>query len=121
MKRFFLSALAATGLFMMGAAHAADVEKGRQKAEALCAACHATKAGDKFDWSKPLAPENPILAGQHRDYLVAALQAYKQGDKSVIGRKNAVMAQFAGQLDSADINNLAAYFSAQPGSLSVKR
>ncbi len=100
------------------AAHAGgDPVLGKQKAEQVCAACHAT-AGD---WSRPLQPDYPRLAGQHGDYLVTALTEYKQGDKSLIGRKNPIMAGQAAALSPQDIDNLAAYLSGLPGPLHVKR
>ena len=50
------------------------------------------------------------MAGQHEDYLIHALKAYRSGD-----RNNAVMAGFAGQLSDQDIADLAAWYSAQDG------
>jgi cytochrome c553 len=100
------------------AAHAGgDAALGKQKAEQVCAACHAVGG----DWTKPLQPEYPRLAGQHDDYLVTALTAYKQGDKSLIGRKNPIMAGQAAALSPEDIDNVAAYLSGLPGPLHVKR
>lgn len=98
-------------------AHAAgNVERGQAKAAAVCASCHAVNG----DWSKPLLPEYPKLAGQHYDYLVTALNAYKQGEKSVVGRKNAVMAPMAKSLSKQDIEDVAAFLSKQPGDLKVR-
>lgn len=94
-----------------------DAERGKAKAGQVCAACHAQGG----DWNKTLQPEYPKLAGQHYDYLVTALNAYKQGDKSVIGRKNAVMAPMAAGLSKQDIEDLAAFFSTLPGDLRLKR
>ena len=96
---------------------AGDIALGKAKAEQVCAACHAVGG----DWNKPLQPDYPRLAGQHHDYLVTALTAYKRGDKSLIGRKNAVMAGMAGALSPQDIENVAAYLSGLPGPLHVKR
>ena len=113
-----LSTLAVASCVVAGSSFAAgDVAKGKVKADQVCAACHATNG----DWAKPLAGENPILAGQHADYLVQALTAYKQGDKSVIGRKNAVMAAMAAGLTAQEIRDVAAFFAAQPGPLTLKR
>jgi cytochrome c553 len=116
-----LAALSASLFAASGAVSAADKAKGQQIAEQKCAACHATKTGANFDWGKPLAPENPILAGQHRDYLVVVLQGYKAPEKSLTGRKNAVMAGFASQLSAKDMQDVAAFFAAQPGPLAVRR
>jgi cytochrome c553 len=95
---------------------AGNIEEGKKKVEA-CAACHATGG----DWTKPLQPEYPKLAGQHRDYLVTALNAYKAADKSVIGRKNAIMGGQVAALSRQDIENIAAYLASLPGPLHIKR
>ena len=52
----------------------------------------------------------PQLAGQHADYLVKAMKDYKSG-----ARKNAIMAPQAANLSLRDIEDLAEYFSSQPG------
>jgi len=61
-------------------------------------------------------PDYPKLGGQRPDYLAKALRDYKSG-----ARKNAIMAGFAGALSTADIENLAAYYSSQPPVVIVKR
>ena len=48
----------------------------------------------------------PNLAGQHKEYLVSALNAYKEGK-----RDNAEMKPMAAMLTPADIEELATYFS----------
>jgi cytochrome c553 len=117
-----LSALSAIAALICTLALAApaqaggDAERGKAKAAAVCAACHAVGG----DWNKPLQPEYPKLAGQHYDYLVTALNAYKQGDKSVIGRKNAVMAPMAKTLSKQDIEDVAAFLSKLDGDLKVR-
>lgn len=73
------------------------------EAAAVCVSCHGTDGVG-------ITPEYPTLAGQHADYLQRALTDYKRG-----GRKNAVMAGFAGGLSDADIKALARYYAAQPG------
>ena len=73
-----------------------------------CAACHQAD-GNSTD------PNNPRLAGQHRDYLAKALRDYKSGE-----RTNAIMGGFAKALTKQDIDNLAAYFASQKSSLAAK-
>lgn len=68
----------------------------------VCAACHGPNG------AKPITPDYPVLAGQHRNYLEHALREYKSGV-----RKNAVMASQMGALSDADIKALAAYFASQ--------
>ena len=86
-----------------------NAEKGKAKAAQVCAACHGA------DGAKPTAPENPVLAGQHADYLVKALADYKSGK-----RANPVMKTFADQLSRQDMEDLAAWFASQQG-LALKR
>jgi len=108
MKRIFLPALA---LMLAGAAHAkGNAENGKAKAAQVCAACHGA------DGAKPVAPENPILAGQYPDYLVKALSDYKSGK-----RANPIMKAFAGQLSKQEIEDVAAWFSSQKSSLHFQR
>ena len=117
MKKITILLGAVLALACGNAALAADVAAGEAKAKQLCASCHAVGG----DWTKTLQPDYPRLAGQHADYLVTALTAYKQGDKSLIGRKNAIMGAQAAALSEQDIQNLAAYLSKQTGTLSIKR
>lgn len=80
-----------------------DAEAGKAKA-APCQACHAQDGNAGID------PQYPRLAGQYADYLARALHEYKDG-----GRKNPIMAGFAGTLSDQDIEDLAAYFSTLEG------
>jgi cytochrome c553 len=103
--------LAAAFLALAGNACAAgNAANGKAIAEKTCAACHSA------DGSKPAAPENPILAGQYKDYLVKALTDYKTGK-----RANPIMKSFAGQLKKSEIEDVAAWFSSQPSSLHFQR
>lgn len=89
-----------------GALAQGDVAAGKQKS-APCAACHGADGNSQ-------APTFPILAGQHANYLIKALEDYKSGK-----RKNPIMAGFAGALSKQDREDLAAYFSSQKGPLTV--
>lgn len=118
LNQFTLAAAVAALLAVAAPVLAAgNAERGQKKASQACAACHAVNG----DWSKTLQPEYPKLAGQHYDYLVTALNAYKQGDKSLIGRKNAVMTPMVAGLSRQDIEDLAAFLSKLPGDLQVRR
>jgi cytochrome c553 len=55
-------------------------------------------------------PQWPNLAGQHESYIVQALEQYKTGFRSDL-----VMGPLIGSLDQESIEQLAAYFAAQPG------
>jgi cytochrome c553 len=71
------------------------------KAAQTCIACHGNDGIG-------ILPEYPNLAGQHADYIQAALKAYRSGQ-----RKNAVMGGMAAPLKDADIKELAHYYSSQ--------
>jgi cytochrome c553 len=101
-------AFAAVALALATSAHATDLAAGKAKATEVCAACHGA------DGNSP-SPDFPKLAGQHREYLAQALRDYKSGR-----RKNAIMAGFANALTKEDIDNLSAYYSAQPAVLTAK-
>jgi cytochrome c553 len=106
MKNIYLIAFA---MLIVGAgAQAADLEAGKAKAKAVCAACHGENGNSP-------SPDFPRLAGQYYDYLVQALAEYQNG-----GRRNPIMTGQAANLKPADIEDLAAYFAAQNG-LEVKR
>ena len=74
-------------------------------AATTCVACHGLDGVSK-------APENPNLAGQHRDYLEQALRDYKAGK-----RKNAVMAGMVSSLKDEDIPAIAKFFASQKTAL----
>lgn len=94
----------------LDAAARGNVQAGKAKAAQVCAACHGP------DGNKPSAPDQPILAGQHYDYLVRAMTDYKSGK-----RKNAVMSGFASTLSRQDIEDLAAFFASQKSNLHYQR
>lgn len=87
------------------ASPSADLEAGKAKAAAVCAACHGA-GGVSVDEGFP------HLAGQRAGYLEAQLKAFKEGT-----RKNPVMSAIATQLSPADMADLAAFFAAQPGAM----
>ncbi|MCM5570882.1 cytochrome c4 [Burkholderiaceae bacterium FT117] len=84
-----------------------DLEKGRQIAQQVCAACHGADGNSG-------SPANPKLAAQHADYLYKQLANFKvkEGAKQA-ERANAVMAGFAAMLSEADMRNVSAYYAAQ--------
>lgn len=90
-------------LAVMPVAQAADVEAGRAKVAAVCAACHGANGVSVSDTI-------PNLAAQRAGYLEAQLKALKDGT-----RKNPIMNAIAAQLSAEDMANVAAYFAAQAG------
>lgn len=105
-----------TLLVFQATAFAGDPAKGREISEKgvkggiACATCHG------LDGAKPVAPENPVLAGQYQDYIVRALLDYKSGK-----RVNPVMKSIADPLKRQDIDDVAAWFSSQKSSLHFQR
>jgi cytochrome c553 len=89
---------------------AGNPESGKAKAAQVCAACHGP------DGAKPSAPDQPILAGQHADYLVKTLKDYKSGK-----RTNPIRQGFASALSTKDMEDLAAWFASQKSSLHDQR
>jgi cytochrome c553 len=105
---FLLAALLAVPVLAQDAKAPAkpDPKKGEAIAAGVCAACHTV------DGSRG-APANPIIAGQHPEYLVKQLIEFKSGV-----RKNAIMQGFAATLSEADMKNVAAFYAgkqAAPG------
>jgi cytochrome c553 len=100
------------GMIVAGTLHArGNADKGKELVTAkACVTCHGA------DGAKPSAPDQPILAGQHYDYLVRALKDYKTG-----ARQNPIMKGFAGQLSNQEIEDLAAWFAAQKTPLHFQR
>ncbi len=84
-----------------------DTSVTRPKATDVCVACHGTNGVG-------ITADYPTLSGQYRDYLARALTDYKKG-----GRKNAIMAPMAATLTPEDIEQLAAFYSAQRPSLEI--
>lgn len=108
MKTTLCMLLGAIAIGASAAVGAADLKAGEAKVKEVCQACHGLDGNSA-------TPDYPKLGGQRPDYLAKALRDYKSG-----ARKNAVMAAFASTLSSADIENLAAYYTAQPAVLFVK-
>ena len=88
------------------AASAPDPAKGAAISASVCAACHTN------DGSRGI-PTNPIIQGQHPDYLVKQLTDFKAGR-----RDNPIMRGIASTLSEADMKNVAAFYAgkqAKPG------
>jgi len=99
-----------SSLMLAAAAHAnepaaasakPDLAKGGAISAQTCAACHTA------DGSRG-SPANPILQGQHPEYLVKQLTEFKSGK-----RKNAIMSGMAAALTEEDMRNVAAFYAAK--------
>jgi cytochrome c553 len=86
-----------------------DLERGKQIATTVCAACHGP------DGNSPI-PANPILAGQHGDYIALQLAAFKSGT-----RPSPIMQGMAAGLSPEDMRNVGAYYEAQKPAPNVAR
>lgn len=88
-----------------------DLAKGQATATAVCAACHTS------DGSRG-SPANPILQGQHPEYLTKQLVEFKSGK-----RDNAIMKGMSATLSDADMVNVSAFYAskqAKPGAAKNK-
>jgi cytochrome c553 len=79
----------------------ADLERGKQVASTVCAACHGADGNST-------GPTNPNLAGQHGDYIAAQLAAFKSG-----ARPSPIMKGMASALSADDMRNVGAWFESQ--------
>jgi cytochrome c553 len=83
-----------------------DAARGQAISTQVCAACH-TNDGSRG------SPANPILQGQHPEYIAKQLQDFRAGH-----RDSAVMKAFASALSEVDMKNVAAFYTtkqAKPG------
>lgn len=114
MKTLLMLALA--GAAFASGAQAADIAAGKAAAEKYnCASCHGK------DYTSPIDPSYPKLAGQHKDYLAHALVGYQRGGNGPNGRANAIMGAQAKPLSRNDIDNIAAYLASLPGPLTLHK
>jgi cytochrome c553 len=90
---------------------AADAKVTALLQKGACVSCH----GDNF--SKPVDPSYPKIAGQHKDFLFVALKSYKVENQSTWGRSNGVMGGIAKQFSNAELKTLATYVSSLDGEL----
>ena len=83
-----------------------DLARGEAIATGVCMACHT------IDGSRG-TPANPIIQGQHPEYLVKQLTEFKAGQ-----RNNPIMKGIASTLSADDMKNVAAFYAtkqAKPG------
>ena len=99
MKSFFF-ALMTILIFASKSAIAGDSDAGKAKS-AMCASCHGPTGIS-------LSPLWPNLAGQKEQYLIKQIKAFRDGT-----RQDPMMAPMVAALSDTDIENLAAYYSAQ--------
>lgn len=94
----FAAILGGAAILAAGSARAAE-QGVSDLVESLCGTCHGIDGHSA-------SGEFPNLAGQHRDYLVKQLKAFR--DKT---RTDPVMGSMADPLDDKQIGQLADYFA----------
>lgn len=77
----------------------ADPAKAQQIVTQVCSACHGNDGNSA-------SSANPVIAGQHADYIAKQLANFKSGE-----RKSAVMTGMAASLSAEDTKNLGEYFA----------
>ena len=105
-SRVVLQALfAAAAIGFLAPAHAAgDAARGKQLSY-TCLGCHGIP-----DYKNVYPTYSvPELAGQHPEYILAALKEYRAGERS-----HATMHEQAASLSDQDMEDIAAYFGADP-------
>jgi cytochrome c553 len=102
--RSFVAAatLAAVAVSAQAQGVTGDVAAGKQKAE-MCIGCHGIPG---YQNSFPEIHKVPMISGQSDKYIVAALTAYKKGD-----RKHPSMRGIAGSLTEQDMADLGAFYA----------
>lgn len=88
-----------------------SAEVAKLLAQANCASCHGA------NFSKPIDPSYPKLAGQYADYLYVALKAYQTDKNPLVGRNNPIMMGMARPYTHAQLKMIAGYLSSLPGEI----
>jgi cytochrome c553 len=96
------STVVVLGITAANLAHAAgDIQAGQTKASTVCLACHGLDGNS-------VNPEWPSIAGQHEQYIVKQVKAFRAGE-----RTNTLMSPIAMTLTDQEIEDVAAYYSSQ--------
>jgi cytochrome c553 len=78
-----------------------NVQAGQTKASTVCLACHGLDGNS-------VNPEWPSIAGQHEQYIVKQVKAFRAGE-----RTNTLMSPIAMTLTDQEIEDVAAYYASQ--------
>ena len=81
----------------------ASLQLGKDKAKALCSTCHGLNGVAASGGNSVIIPN---ITAQHKDYLVARLEAYKAGKI-----KHDQMTIVAGMLSEQDIQDVSEWYS----------
>ncbi len=94
--------MASIGTVLVLPAHAAGSAQAAKGKVSMCIGCHGIP---QYRTAYPEVYRVPKIAGQPADYIVKALQSYKDG-----GRNHPSMVGIARGLTDADIADLASYY-----------
>ena len=100
-----MNLLLALGMFLAfsGATQAAGDAAAAKDKLSMCEGCHGIVG---YKTAFPSAYHVPKLGGQHAEYIIKALEGYKNGSRS-----HPTMTALAKTLSQQDIEDLAAYYS----------
>jgi cytochrome c553 len=103
MKTITMTLCASVLMALAVPVQAAGDPKAGQLKTSMCAGCHGIPG---WRTAYPAVYSVPKLGGQHAEYMVAALKAYKSGERS-----HPSMVAIAGSLSEQDMEDLAAYYA----------
>ena len=101
---FVLAVACATAISAQAQDVKGDVKAGEQK-NAMCIGCHGIHG---YQASFPEVYRVPMISGQNAKYIVAALNAYKKGE-----RKHPSMRALSESLTDQDMADLAALYGSK--------
>lgn len=101
-----MNLLIATSMFFVltGVTQAAGDPVAAKDKSSMCIGCHGI---DGYRTAFPKAYHVPKIGGQHAEYIIKALEGYKNGSRS-----HPTMTAIAKTLSQQDIEDFAAYYSA---------
>ncbi|MDP1718024.1 MAG: c-type cytochrome [Burkholderiales bacterium] len=100
------AALVASALISSPAYAQNGPAKAQDTATKICAGCHGENGNSTI-------AINPVLAGQHPEYLLKQLMNFKSQAGKAAERVNPVMGGMAAPLSAEDMTHLAAFYSSQ--------
>ena len=103
MKTITMTLCASVLMALAVPVQAAGDPKAGQLKTSMCAGCHGIPG---WRTAYPTLYSVPKLGGQHAEYMVAALKAYKSGERS-----HPSMLAIAASLSEQDMEDLAAYYA----------
>jgi cytochrome c553 len=103
MKTITMTLCASVLMALAVPVQAAGDPKAGQLKTSMCAGCHGIPG---WRTAYPTVYSVPKLGGQHAEYMVTALKAYKSGE-----RGHPSMVGIAGSLSEQDMEDLAAYYA----------